>query len=186
MLKTLLFIVIAVTLAYLLFKLCLYLYRPFFFSRTFREIEQMHNRLLTDAEKDVGTWVETLGKWQSGDEVIRKQYSEDEIMESINAAKAAKAHEEEVYGKFLRLRERYALNPKKLSESIVAYRGYLEVRFQHHQDEMLCASAVTSGAFSFDEMMAARKKTMMVLEENERKLDILLTEGQGTEGGAMD
>jgi hypothetical protein len=136
----------------------------------------MYNRLLTVAEEDVGSTVETLGKWQSGDKVTMTEHNEDEIMESINAAKAEKAHEEEVYGKFLRLRERYALNPKKLSESIVAYRGYLEDRFQHYQDEMLCASAATSGAFSFDEMMAARKKAMIVLEENERKLDILLTE----------
>ncbi|MGO9136925.1 MAG: hypothetical protein ACLP9S_15875 [Syntrophales bacterium] len=136
----------------------------------------MYYRLLTVAEKDVSSWVETLGKWQSGDKVIRPQYSEDEIMESINVAKAAKAHEEEVYGKFLRLRERYVSSPKKLSESIVAYQGYLEIRFQHYQDEMLSASLVTSGAFSFDEMMAAQKKIMMVLEEHERKLDFLLTE----------
>jgi hypothetical protein len=176
MLKTLLFIIIAGILVYLLLRLCLYLYRPFFLSKTFREIEQTYNRLLTVAEKDVGSAVENFGKWQSGDKVIRTMWTEDEIKESINAAKAARAHEEEVYGKFLRLRERYALNPKQLSESIVAYRRYLQVRFQHYENAMLCESAVTSGAFSFDEMMAARKEAMIILEENERKLDILLTE----------
>jgi hypothetical protein len=176
MLKTLLFIVIAGILAYLLFNLCLYLYRPFFLSKTFREIEQMYNRLLTALEKDVGSWVETLEEWHSGDEVIRTEHRENEILESINAAKATKAHEEEVYGKFLRLRERFVLNPKKLSASIVAYRSYLQVRLQHHEDAMLCACAVTAGAFSFDDMMAARKKIMIIMKENERKLDILLTE----------
>jgi hypothetical protein len=176
MLKTLLFIVIAGISVYLLLMLCLYLSRPFFLSRTFREIEQMYNRLLTEAEKCVASAVESLERWQSGDKVIRAIWTEDKIKESINAAKAAKVHEEEVYGKFLRLRERYVLNPKKLSESIVAYRRYLQVRFQHYEDAMLCESAVTSGAFSFDEMMAARKKAMIALEKNERKLDILLTE----------
>jgi hypothetical protein len=39
----------------------------------------------------------------------------------------------------------------------------------------LFANAVTSGAVNFDEMMAAAKETMVVLEENERKLDTLLT-----------
>jgi hypothetical protein len=74
------------------------------------------------------------------------------------------------------LRERFVLNPKKLSASIVAYRRYLQVRSQHHEDAMLCACAVTAGAFSFDDMMAARKKIMIIMKENERKLDILLTE----------
>lgn len=174
--KTLLFIVIAGISVYLLLMLCLYLSRPFFLSKTFREIEQMYNRLLTEAEKCVGLAVENLGKWQSGDNAIRAIWTEDEIKESINAAKAAKAHEEEVYGKFLRLRERYVLNPKKLSESIVAYRKHLQIRFQHYEDAMLCESAVISGAFSIDEMMAARRKVMIALEKNERKLDILLTE----------
>jgi hypothetical protein len=176
MVKTLLFIVIGGILVYLLLKLCLYLYRPLSLSKTFREIEQMYNRLLEALERDVGTWVETWEKWQSGDKAVRTQCRENDIMEHLNAAKAAKAHEEEVYGKFLRLRERFILNPKKLADSIVAYRRYLQVGLQHHEDAILCASAVTSGAFSFDEMMAARKEIMMILEENERKLDILLTE----------
>ncbi|MGZ3636095.1 MAG: hypothetical protein ACXWMO_12745 [Syntrophales bacterium] len=176
MMKTLLVVVIGGILVYLLLKLCLCLYRPLFLSKTFREIEQMYNRLLDALERDVGTWVETWEEWQYGDKVVRTQCRENDIMEHINAAKAAKAHEEEVYGKFLRLRERFILNPKKLADSIVAYRRYLQVALQHYQDAMLCASAVTSGAFSFDEMMAARKEIMIIMEENERKLDILLTE----------
>jgi hypothetical protein len=136
----------------------------------------MYNRLLTALEKDVGSWVETLEEWHSGDEVIRTEHRENEIMESINAAKVAKAHEEELYGKFLRLKERSILDPKKLWESIVAYRRYLRVSLQHHEDAKLCANLVTSGACSFDEMMAARKEIMIILEKDERKLDILLTE----------
>jgi hypothetical protein len=182
MLKILLFIVIAGILVYLLIKFCLHLYRPFFLNKTFRKIEQMYNGLLTALEKDVGYWVETWGEWQSGDNVVRIQCREDDIMQNINAAKVAKAHEEEVYRKFLRLRERYAinpLNPKKLSESIIAYRRYLEVRVKQNQDGKLFASAVTSGAISIGEMMAAAKETIIVLEENERKLDNLLTEQLG-------
>ena len=95
-------------------------------------------------------------------------------MESVNAAKAAKAHEEEVYGKFLRLKERFIQSPDKLSESIIAYRRYLDVRMKQHQDASLFANAVTSGAISIDEIMAASKETKIVLEENERKLDRLL------------
>jgi len=175
MLKTLLFIIIAGILVYLLLRLCLYLYRPFFLSKTFREIEQTYNRLLTVAEKDVGSAVENLGKWQSGDKVIRTMWTEDEIKESINAAKAARAHEEEVYGKFLRLRERFLHNPDKLSESIVTYQRYLNIRLQQRQNAGVAANALTLGAISFDEFVAAAKETKIALEENERKLDILLT-----------
>jgi hypothetical protein len=176
MVKLLLVIVIIGTLAYLLIKFSLYVYRPFFLSKTFMAIEEMYNRLQIAADKDIDLDVEYLKKWQSGDGIVKAYSSEDEIMERIKTTRAAKTHEEEVYGKFLRLRERYALNPKQLSESIVAYRRYLQVRFQHYENAMLCESAVTSGAFSFDEMMAARKEAMIILEENERKLDILLTE----------
>lgn len=172
--KLLFFIVIAGTLVYLLLKFCLYIYRPFFLSRAFREIDQMYNRLLTAAVKDVGSAVKVLERWQSNDKVVRDLSSEDQIMENINASKTATAREEEVYGKFLRCRERFVQNPSKLSESIVAYRRYLEVRLKQCKDATLFAGAVTSGVMSFDEMMAEKKETMIVLEENERKLDILL------------
>lgn len=140
MLQLLLFIFIAVTLVYLLPKLYLWLYRPFFLSRTFREIEQMYNRVLIDAEKDVSSADENLGKWVSGDKVVRTVYTEGIIMERIVAAKAAIAHEEEVYGKYLSLRERFVRDHKELLESIVAYRRYLEVRLKHRQDAKLFAS----------------------------------------------
>lgn len=77
----------------------------------------MYNRLLTAAEKDVNSAVEDFGKWRSGDEVARVVHTEDRIMENINAANTAKIHEEELYGKFLSLRERFIQNPSKLAES---------------------------------------------------------------------
>jgi len=173
----LLFIVIAGTLVYFLLKLCLYLYRPFFLSKTFRQIEQMYDNLLTAADKDIGSAAEDFKAWQSGDRVIKTFNSEDEMIERINTAKTAKAHEEELHEKFLRLRERFIGDLKKTSESIEAYRRYLVVKLKQRQEAALFASAVISGAMSFDEMSAAAKATMIVLEENERKLDILLITG---------
>jgi hypothetical protein len=174
-LKVLFFILLAGILVYLFLKFFLYLCRPFFLSRTFREIERIYNTLLIAVEKDVGSAVENLEKWRFGDEAVRMVYSENEIMESVNTAKAEKAHEEEVYGKFLRLKERFVLNPNKLTESIVVYRRYLEVRWKQREDAAIFANAVTLGAMSFDEMMAAAQETMIVLEESEGKLDFLLT-----------
>jgi len=174
-LKVPLFIVIAGISAYLVLKLCLYIYRPFFLSKAFREIDEMYNNLLATLDNDVGSAIDDYSKWRSRNEVVKTFRTEEEIAESVNTAKRAKAHEEEVHEKFLRLRERFIGDPKKLSESIVAYRRYLGVKLKQYQDATVFANAGISGAVSFDEMMAAARETMVILEENEKKMDILLT-----------
>ena len=174
--KLLLFIVIAGALLYLLLKFCLYLYRPFFLSKTYRKIDQMYNRLLTNAEKNIEEWIEGMEAWRSNEVAARLTYrSEDEIIEEINNAKEDKAHEEKVYGKFLRCRERFVNNPSKLSGSIVAYQRYLDARLKLIEYPEIFVMAGPSRAMNFDEMMAVKKEAMIVLEENERKLDVLQT-----------
>jgi hypothetical protein len=122
MLKLLLFFVIAGVSVYLLLKLCLYLYRPFFLSKTFREIDDMYSKLVAEVENDVNAAIEDYSKWQSGDKVLRTMRTKEEIIKSVDTAKGAKAHEEELHEKFLRVRERFIGDTKKLSEAIVAYR----------------------------------------------------------------
>lgn len=173
--KVLLLIVGAGIAVYLGFKLCLYIYRPFFLSKTFREIDLLYGRMIAAVDNDVDSAIEDYRKWQSGDKILKTIRTEEEIIKSIDTAKEAKAHEEAVHDKFLRLRERLIRDPQKLSESIVTYRRYLNVKLRQRQDASLFANAVTSGAMSLEEMTAAAKETMVVLEENERKLDILLT-----------
>jgi hypothetical protein len=173
--KVLLFIIGAGIVVYLALKLCLYIYRPFFLSKTFREIDEMHSKLLAAVDDDLDSAIEDYRKWQGGDKVLKTERTEEEITKSIDTAKGSKAHEEELHEKFLRLRERFIGNPKKLSESIVVYRRYLDVKLKQLQDASSFANAVTSGAVSFDEMMATAKETMVVLEENERKLNIILS-----------
>ena len=176
MLKLLLFIVIAGALIYLLFKLFLYLYRPFFLAKTFRKIDQMYNRLLTNADKTIDEWIEGLEAWRSDEVAARIAYhSEDELIKNLNDAKEDKTHEEEVYGKFLRCRERFVYDPEKLSESIVTYQRYLNVRLKQIVDAPMIAKALEIQVMSFDEMLSQQNETMIVLEESERKLDMLLT-----------
>lgn len=173
--NVLLSIVGAGIVVYLAAKLCLYIYRPFFLSKTFREIDEMYSKLLVAANNDVDSAIDDYRKWQSGDEVLKTMHPEEEITRNVDTAMVGKAHEEEVHERFLKLRERFIGDSKKLSESIVAYRRYLGVKLKQRQDASLFANAVISGAVSFDEMTAAAKETMVVLEENERKLDVLLT-----------
>jgi hypothetical protein len=177
--KILLVAVIAGIVIYLLLKLCLYLYRPFFLTKTIREIEQMYDRLLGAVENDLSLAAEELGKWKSGDRVTRTIHSPDRLMERMNTARAAKAHEEEMHGKFLILRERFVRDSRKLSESIVAYRRYLEVKLRQPHIALLSGNAMIAEAISLDEMKAEPKESMRALEESERKLDILLSRGAG-------
>ena len=172
--KSLLFTVAAGIVAYFVFKLCLYIYRPFFLSNTFREIDDIYNNLLASVDRDVNSAFENYRKWQSGDIVLRDLCTEEEIVKSVDTAKRTKAHEEELHEKFLRVKERFIGDPKKLSEGIVAYRRYLGVKLKQSQDALLLTNAVTSGAVNFEEMVGAARETMVVLEEIERKLDILL------------
>lgn len=178
--KAPLFIIASVVVAYFVLKLYLYIYRPFVLSKAFREIDNMYNNLLDAVGKDVNSAIEDYRKWQSGDKVLRDLRTEEEIIKSVDTAKGAKIHEEELHDKFLQVRERFIGDHKKLSEGIVAYRRYLGVKLKQHRDASLFANAVTSGAVSFDEMVAAARETIVVLEENKKKLDVLLTyEGNG-------
>lgn len=162
--------------AYAILKLFLHIYRPFFLSKTFREIDESYKKLLTATEQDISSAAKDLEKWRSGDKVAIDFHSEGEWTEKLNSAMKVKAHEEEVHEKYLRLKERFLSNPTKLSESIVAYKRYLEIRSQQYQNAGQIARAVTSEAISFEELLADKKKKTLILEENERKLDILLNE----------
>jgi hypothetical protein len=162
--------------AYALLKLSLYIYRPFFLSKTFREIDEIYDKLLNATEKDISSATKDLEKWRSGDKVTIDFHTEDELIEILNSAKRVKAHEQEVREKFMRLKERFLSNPAKLSELIVAYKRYLEVRSEQYQEAGQFARALTTGAISFEELLANKRMKTIALEENERKLDTLLNE----------
>lgn len=172
-------IIIGGCIAYALLKLSLYIYRPFFLSKTFREIDEIYNKLLTATEKDISSATKDLEKWRSGDKVRIDFHTEDEWIEILNSARKVKSHEEEVHEKYLRLKERFISKPAKLSESIVAYKRYLDVRSKQYQDAGQFAHAVTSGAISFEELLADKKKKTLILKENERILDFLLNDTEG-------
>ena len=169
-------IIIAGVLIYLIVKFCLLIYRPFFLSKTFRNIDEMYNRVLNHTERSIHSALEDLKEWEAGDKVIRLVHSEDRITKNVNDAESAKAHEEEVYAKFLRLKEHFIHHPTKLAEAIAAYQRYLKVRLAQFQGASIYSSGVTSGAITFDELVKYRNEIIIILKENERKLDMLLTD----------
>lgn len=176
--KSLLLITVAGGVSYFALKLFLCIYRLFFLSKTFQKIEGIYSKLLAGLEKDLNAAIENYSKWQAGDDTLRRFRAEEEILKDVETAKREKAHEEEVHEKFLRARERFSGDRKRLSEAIAAYQRYLSIKVKQRQNASLFAIAVTSEGASlhdFDEMTAAARETMVALEENERKLDILLS-----------
>lgn len=167
-------IIIGVVL-YFLSKMALLLLRPFFLAKFLQGIDMLYNKTKAIIAKDVEEAIKNLEKYHAKDKVITTFSSENDLKARIKDAQAADQHEKEVYEKFMRCKERYIQNPKELSNAIVFYKRYLEVKLKQCQDGAIFANAVTSGAMTFEEFEAAAKQTMIILQENERKLDILLS-----------
>jgi hypothetical protein len=170
-------LIVAGVIIYFLLKFFLYLYRPFYLQKILRRIEEKYKQVLTHTEKRLDEAIEELNEWQSDDKHSFPADTKEEALESVNNAKLNKAHEEEMYSKFLRLRERFIHNYSKLWELIIIYQRYLDFRLTHIQDAEIFALGVSSGVVSddlFNDMIAIRNETLIILEESERKLDKLL------------
>lgn len=174
--EMLLIIVLIAMGLYFLTKFALWIYRPFGLAKILCDIQLKYENLLRILEKDVEEAVDGLRKWESGDRVIRGIRNEKELKEEVSNAYERKTHEQRVNEKFIRLRERFADNPKKLSEAIIAYKRYLELKLKHGGNAFSAVSALTSGAISFDEFQSAANEGKIVIEECERRLDLLLEE----------
>ena len=171
--KPYLIIIILGLVVYFLLKIILLILRPFFLKKFLEEIDTLYNKIKAYAVKDIDTAVENLKKWHAGG-AIRIIRSEEELNQRLKDAQLADEHEKEVYEKFVRLRERFFQNPKKISDSITTCKRYLEVRLKQRQGASLFTDALTSGSITFEAFEAAAKETKIILEENERNLDILL------------
>lgn len=150
----------------------MYLYRPFYFSKIIRKTDEMYKKVLSHIESEIESSLENLKKYQSGEKKTCMPHYEDRMHERIKDAELDKTHEEEVYSKFLRLKERFIQDYIKLADSVTTYQRYLEVRLNRIQ----YAAIIASGAIRPEEIVALNNKTLIILEENERKLDTLLSD----------
>jgi hypothetical protein len=173
-LEILIILVLAGFVIYLLFKLGLYIYRPFFLQKTISNIEAQYNKLLAILNKRIDMEVENYNKWKSGDKVILTLRNEDELKDSIDEAMASKKHEQEVNEKFLRLRERSIGNYKKLGDAIFWYKRYLSLRLNQFENATIYSNTLTGGVVTLDEFMASANEHRIAIEESERRLDALL------------
>ena len=160
---------------YFLIKVGLLIYRPFYLQKTISNIEAQHNNLLARLKKDIDEAVENYNKWKSGDSVtLMVFHSEDELKDRINEAMASKKHAQEVNEKFIRLRERFIGNYKKLADAIFWYQRYLTLRLKQFENAAIYLGALNSGVVTFDEFVASANEGRIAIEESERRLDALL------------
>ena len=173
--KIFLIIVISGFAIYLLLKIVLYIYRPFYLAKLIREIQSKYDNLLIILNKDIELEVGNLKQWESGDDVMRLVYHDSsEFQERITKANDLKLREQNNYEKFIRLRERFVSNYEKLAEAIVTYGRYLDIKLK--QDEMATAFSMAgaSEVMSFEERLSIATEFKIASEEWERKLDNLL------------
>jgi hypothetical protein len=125
--------------------------------------------------KDIESEVENLRKWKAGDAVTRRVYLEDsELQARIAKANESTIHERELYDKFIRLRERFIGNYKRLAELIVLYSRYLDMKFKQDQMASAFSRAGVSDVMTFEERFSSANEIKISIEECERKLDLLL------------
>lgn len=174
--KYVVLILVGIALLYFIIKVALHQARKAYLSRLLEKMDTLYNNLIKNTRDELASVSENYSKWKSGDEVQRVVYDgEEELLARITDAKSALAHEESVREKYLRLRARFSADPKKVGEAIVAYHNYLSIKMKQHLDAETYVRALNVGAMTFDEFAASGRETRILVEECERRLDVLLS-----------
>lgn len=172
--KIILILVMAGLTLFCVMKIGLYAYRPFFLNKLLREIQTKYDDLIMLYEKELKEATDNLNKYESGDDILIKLGSEDEFRARIKDALQILKELQESNVVFIRLKERFLTNNKMLSESIIAYQRYLELRLNSRKNAHLCTQALASGGIALAEFVAAAKEDKILIEESEKKLYRLL------------
>jgi hypothetical protein len=180
--KILLGIVIGGVVLYWIIKFILLLLRPFFVRKYGREIDSLYRKIHNECVGDLNSALSHLEDWKNMDRAVRDHYKDEEsINDRINTARTEIKHEEQLYDKFMRLQVRFIDDYEKLGEGIASYKSYLDLKLNAYYDaESPFASGpdLTSEAWlsHIDAIFESNKKRKIVLEEFERKIDVLLNE----------
>ncbi len=160
---------------YSLIKSIHLLLRHFFIRKHCREIDILYGKIHQKSTNEFQREIRKLEKWHEMDIMVRTYDGpEENIKSQIAVAQEAIKHEEQVYDKFIRLRAQYTGQPKKLRHCIARYKAYLDAKLQSYQDTEVYTHALKSGAITFQDLLDRAKQTQIVLEEFERKIDVIV------------
>ncbi len=168
---------IAAILIYLFLKFAIHLYKPYLLSKNLEKINKMYERSMGLCTKRSDFLRQDVQPFRIDDTAAPGNEAKETLAEKLQSAETLKAHEQEVHRKFLRLQERFFQDPNKLSEVILIYHRYLSIRLQYEKTiSFYPENRWDDDDADVDETTASSKDLSAILEENERKLDVLLSQ----------
>ena len=170
--------ILLVGITYIIFRVYVYLSRSSTMKKVAKVIQERHAELQTLLDNDIQSAKEDLRYWKLGakDKVRRQHASEEELVEAFKNAVEEKHREIKFYEKYVRLRERFFYDRKKLPEIFVAYERYLHLRIKHITDASYYLQMLDAGSIAIEEFKSAADESRIAIQESERKLDVLLGE----------
>ena len=170
--------ILLVGITYIIFRVYVYLSRSSTINKVAKVIQERHAELQILLDNDIQSAKEDLRYWKLGakDKVRRLHASEEELVEAFKNAVEVKHREIKFYEKYVRLRERFFYDRKKLPEIFVAYERYLHLRIKHITDASYYLQMLDAGSIAIEEFKSAADESRIAIQESERKLDVLLGE----------
>ena len=156
------------------YRLWMYLYGPNSTTKLAEDNEVKFKRLLDSLDADINSAIDNFNKWEGGDKILAILNSEEDMKRAIHDAHESKKHFIEVKDKYIRLQERFLNNRTKLSETIRHYNRYLCIRIKQRNNAGTYSKLVELGGMTFEEALTKANETRIILNECERKLDVLL------------
>jgi hypothetical protein len=159
---------------YILARIGRYLYKPYALKKIMEDNDNKYEMLLSILRSRIESTVNDLEKWKSGERASFVLSSEDELKKAIGDAHDEKEHFVNVNEKYIRLKERYINDRKTLTEAILSYNRHLQLRLKLNSDAELYTKLLELDGITFDEWIAKGNETKIMIEESERRLDVLL------------
>lgn len=174
--RTLLYVTIAGGGIYILLKLTIFYYRPVAMRKAFEEIQGQYDKLLSIYNTELNTAIKNLQEWQSGNasKIMQMATDEHNLIENVTEAKKRKEHEVEIYYRYLKLKERFVYDRKKLAEAILSYDRCLSLKLEQISAGDRYVSMLEGNAITMDKFIESGNEMRIAIQESERRLDVLL------------
>jgi len=164
---------IALGAPYLIYKFAI----SWFQIRQIRKIEQeadnKRDAIYSILNKDLENCRETFANYDDPKSVTRIFKTKEEALESLKDAEAEIEKEKGIYLKYVRAKERCALDSKKQNLPLLCYHQYLHTRHWFLREKEMLPAYLEHDIKSLDEIQLEGQEYRVRLEEAERRLDDL-------------
>lgn len=146
-----------------------------FLAKAEDEVNSLKAAIQNNLNRDVE---EHMAKFDSyhdpKNHVTRMFVTEEELVDRIKRLQAELEHENAVYFKFVRARERFKLDKKNSNMALLHYHYYLRTKNQFLRNADSTGAYLEHGIKSIEQLHTESVEFKIMLEEAEAKLDLLL------------